>query len=297
MIITTNEGACASLGGLVDALASVSAERLRADVEALAIPRHRIHEERANRRVRDLVSTRLRGLGLEVALQGDLDNVVATTRGVGPRAPRVLVGAHYDSVPGTPGADDDASGLAVMLESARVMTSCFPSSAMMFVAWNGEEDGLLGSKEHAAVLEPGVVACAHVLEMVGFCSHAPGSQRLPDGLPISAPGVGDFIGLVGNSGSNAIVDEVVRLSRAYTPDLPVVGLKVMLGVERLLPVLHRSDHSPLWARGIPAVMWTDTSEYRNANYHRATDTPDTLDYGFMRRVAQLLLASVITARA
>src|SRR5438270_7729772 len=78
-----------------------------------------------------------------------------------------------------------------------------------------------------------------------------------------------------------------------TPELPVTGLKVRLGLEKHFPVLARSDHAPFWAEEIPALMWTDTSEFRNHNYHRHTDTPDTLDYAFLRNVTQLLTASVI----
>jgi hypothetical protein len=85
----------------------------------------------------------------------------------------------------------------------------------------------------------------------------------------------------------------LRRAVTYSARLPVIGLKVRLGLEKYFPVLVRSDHAPFWAQGIPAVMWTDTSEFRNYNYHRHTDTPDTLDYTFLRAVTQLLTASVI----
>lgn len=132
----------------------------------------------------------------------------------------------------------------------------------------------------------------HVLEMVGYATHEPGSQRMPVPVP-GAPDVGDFIGLLSNQRSNHLVELAANQAEAMVPELPVVGLKVYLGLEGWLPVLHRSDHSPFWKAKVPAMLWTDTAEFRNPNYHRTTDTPETLDYGFMRRVAQLVIATVI----
>ena len=129
--------------------------------------------------------------------------------------------------------------------------------------------------------------------MVGYCSHVPGSQRVPQGLPIRVPSVGDFIGLLGNRDSNHMIDSILAHSVTYVPELVAVGLKVHLDVEKLLPVLARSDHDPFWRVRIPAVMWTDTAEFRNPNYHRATDTPDTLDYDFLQSVTRLLLSCLL----
>jgi hypothetical protein len=106
--------------------------------------------------------------------------------------------------------------------------------------------------------------------------------------------VGDFIGVLGNRDSNRFVDSVLIQAATYVPELPVLGLKVHLGVEKLLPVLARSDHDPFWRARIPAIMWTDTAEYRNPHYHRETDTPETLDYGFKQSVTQLLLSCVLS---
>ncbi len=98
--------------------------------------------------------------------------------------------------------------------------------------------------------------------------------------------------MLGNQRSNHLVELAARQAEAVVPELPVVGLKLYLGLEGWLPVLHRSDHSPFWKAKIPALLWTDTAEFRNPNYHRPTDTPETLDYGFMRRVTQLVVATV-----
>jgi len=280
-------------GSLIDALASVTEAELLEVVVELARPRHMFRQRAENHRAAQVVADALEERGYAVEIEGELRNVVATPHGAVDR-PLILVGAHYDSVPSTPGADDNASGIAAMLACARALARLDPTLPVGFVAWNGEEDGLLGSVEFVARRRsPGglPIAAVHVLEMVGYASHEPGSQRMPIPVP-GAPDVGDFIGLIANHRSNHLVELAAKQAEAMVPELPVVGLKVYLGLEGWLPVLHRSDHSPFWKAKIPAMLWTDTAEFRNPNYHRPTDTPDTLDYGFMRRVTQLVLATV-----
>src|SRR5439155_24919694 len=111
-----------------------------------------------------------------------------------------------------------------------------------------------------------------------------------------APDIGDFLGLLANCHSNAVAEKLVTLAAANVSQFPVLALKVYLGIEKYFGHLLRSDHAPFWQAGIPAVMWTDTSEFRNPHYHRASDTPDTLDYEFLAQVTKLALARVL-ARA
>lgn len=281
-------------GSLIDALASVSEAELLDAVVALARPRHMFRQRAENRRAAQYVADALEEHGYAVEIEGELGNVVATPKGPIDH-PMILVGAHYDSVPDTPGADDNASGVAAMLACARALARFEPAPPVGFVAWNGEEDGLLGSVDFVARRRSqggARIAAVHVLEMVGYATHEPGSQRMPVPVP-GAPDVGDFIGLLSNQRSNHLVELAANQAEAMVPELPVVGLKVYLGLEGWLPVLHRSDHSPFWKAKVPAMLWTDTAEFRNPNYHRTTDTPETLDYGFMRRVAQLVIATVI----
>src|SRR5262249_6117389 len=145
--------------------------RLRAWVERLAVPRHFFANARANAWVRDVLADAFERCGLEVRLQGRYRNVVALPRGA--RAePLTLIAAHYDSVPDCPGADDNASGLAVMLECALSLArELHARRPLGFIAFNAEEDGLLGSRDFVAngLGALGVrVRTAHVLEMVGF---------------------------------------------------------------------------------------------------------------------------------
>ncbi len=272
------------------ALAAVSPDRLRGLVDVLSFPRP-YADRRANGRARDLVVAYLRALGYAPSLHGRFDNVVASVGGDGPA---LLLGAHYDSVPGTPGADDNASAVAACLECARLLKDR-DAGPVRVVLFNREEDGLLGSTEYVADLPPGAVAEAHVFEMVGYRTTAPKSQRMPPGLPARlAPDVGDFLGLLANRRSNAAGEELVRLAATYLPGFPVLALKMYLGVEARIGHLHRSDHAPFWRTGVPAVMWTDTSEFRNPHYHQPTDTPDTLDYDFLANVTRLALARALT---
>jgi Zn-dependent M28 family amino/carboxypeptidase len=281
-----------------DLLAQVSQEELRRTVEIISRPRHYHAEALSNQRCAQWISDEFKSFGYETHFQGRYRNVVAIPA-IHTSDTAVLVGAHYDSVPGTPGADDNASGVAALLECARLMPGRGHSQTAAFVVFNREEDGLLGSADFVENYLPNSsinLEAVHVLEMVGYCSHDPGSQRVPQGLPIRVPSVGDFIGILGNRDSNHIVDSIMAQSATYAPGLVAVGLKVYLGVEKLLPVLARSDHGPFWRAGIPAVMWTDTAEFRNPNYHRATDTPDTLNYDFLQSVAQLLLSCLMEYR-
>ena len=277
------------------ALAHVSQESLRRAVMTMSQPRHYQSNSLSNRRCAHWIADEFRSFGYITRFQGRYKNILAM-----PANPAsdtmILVGAHYDSVPGTPGADDNASGVAALLECARIIALLEYPATTAFAAFNREEDGLLGSADFVANYLPNSslnLEAVHILEMIGYCKHSQGSQSVPQGLPIRVPSVGDFIGILGNSDSKHLVDRVLTQAATYVPELPALGLKVYLGIEKLLPVLARSDHDPFWQAGIPAVMWTDTAEFRNPHYHQQTDTPDTLDYGFLRSVTQLLLSCLL----
>lgn len=276
---------------IADVLRGVSADQLRTYVDLLAFPRHYVAERKANVRARDLSLRMLRSFGYTPHLQGAFDNIVAVSGEE--EGPFLLLGAHYDSVPGTPGADDNASAVAVCLECARLLREHEIGSTMI-VLFNREEDGLLGSREFVDQ-SAGLIEEAHIFEMVGFCNRAPGSQRMPPGLPgVIAPRVGDFLGLLANRHSNAIAENLLALAATYVPAFPVLALKIYLGIEKYFGHLLRSDHAPFWEAGIASIMWTDTSEFRNPHYHLVSDTPDTLDYGFLSKVTQLALARAVS---
>ena len=275
-------------------LDAILEQQLRDWVEHISVPRHFADESQANRAIAGWLVEILASLGFRTQLQGRYRNILALPKVELEEA--ILVGAHYDSVPKCPGADDNGSAVAAMLGCAAACSLWRPVLPVAFVAFNCEEDGLAGSRDFVASYLPTVpfrFRSVHILEMVGYADSTPGSQRVPAGLPVRVSDRGDFLGVLANRCSVRLLDSVLRWAVTYTPQLPVTGLKVRLGLEKHFPVLARSDHAPFWAEQIPALMWTDTSEFRNPNYHLRTDTPNTLDYAFLRNVTQLLTASVV----
>jgi Zn-dependent M28 family amino/carboxypeptidase len=275
-------------------LNSVSETYLYELVKQISIPRHFKAQPQNNRRIARFLTQQLQSIGYQTESQGRFANILTVPKNSS--TPCILVGAHYDSVPQTPGADDNASACAALLACAKAVAEYAPQTPVCFVAFNREEDDLMGSKDFvkSCLTKNKIkIARAHILEMVGYCQHTPNSQIVPQGLPVSLPNIGNFLGIIGNSNSNTLVDATLKKAKTYLPAFPVVGLKVFLGLENVFSVLKRSDHAPFWQAKIPALMWTDTAEFRNPNYHWHTDTPETLDYTFLRQVTQLLISCVI----
>ena len=223
-------------------------------------------------------------------------NLVATRESSSPVSrSKFVVGAHLDSRPDTPGADDNASAVAALLEIARLISQEQLASAELeleLVAFDLEENGMLGGREHAGLAkETGVDLFGMVsLEMLGYCDSAPGSQQLPRSLVGLYPDTGDFIAIIGNQNSTELI-EGFRQGAQRVPGLPVETLQVP-GNGELLQATRLSDHSPFWDAGFAALMITDTSFLRNPHYHQETDTPETLDFDFLHRVSESCLTAV-----
>src|SRR5829696_2811979 len=229
---------------VVRAFGNVSETYLREAVETIAIPRHALAEPANNRKVAEWIRYEFESFSYRVETQGQYDNVIAMTAG-GASGPMILVGAHYDSVPNTPGADDNASAVAAMLACAKALSQLAHDIPVCFVAFNREEDGFLGSDDFVGqYVGAGKVEIrhAHILEMVGYSSDEKGSQQLPPMLPIKVPDTGNFLGILGNSNSTDLVDSILSSGRSYFPDFAVIGLKLYLGAERTIPNVTRSDH-------------------------------------------------------
>ena len=272
------------------AIAGIDKPYLQRLVKAIAIPRHRLREEQNNKQVADYIKREFQSVGLSVQRQGPYENLIASKDGSLAHC-RLIIGAHYDSVPKSPGADDNASAVAGMLAAARALSALTDDVA--YIAFNGEEDGLIGSRDLVQNYLPGIkhrIRHVHILEMIGYASDQAGSQSLPRGLPVKVSDVGNFLAIIANRHSNQTVEGVLQTAADYTPQLPVKALKVFMGMEKLFPHLLRSDHSPFWEQKIPAFMWTDTSEFRNPHYHKSGDLPDTLNYDFLLQVTHLLVA-------
>lgn len=202
---------------------------------------------------------------------------------------RVVVGAHYDAAGPLPGADDNASGVAGLVELAHLLAKSAPRLRVELVAFALEEQPFfrteqMGSAVHARSLrEKGVPVRAMIsLEMIGFFSDREGSQRLPSTLlKAFYPTRGDFITVVGKMDQGPLVRTVKRAMRGATP-LPVYSINA----PRSIPGIDFSDHASYWDAGYGAVMVTDTAFYRNPHYHTRTDTAETLDYVRMAAVVR-----------
>ena len=280
---------------------TADAERLSAHVRKLSIefhPRSFDHPENLDRAA-DYIRSELQHDGGRVFQQPVMfegrsyKNVIAS---FGPEeGDRVIVGAHYDSYGRFPGADDNASGVAALLELGRLLGKRAPRCRVDLAAFTLEEPPAfgspgMGSAVHAASLRrQGIrVRLMIGLEMLGFFSDRRGSQSFP--IPILRlfyPGAGNFIAIVGRAGESAITRRMKKAMRRGS-DIPVRsinGPRALLGIDL-------SDHASYWDAGFPAVMITDTAFYRNTRYHTAEDTPETLDYPRMAGVVEALSSAI-----
>ncbi len=258
--------------------------------------------------VQDLCADRLATLGYAVERQdyGSGINVIGTRAGSDPAAASVLVSAHYDSIGACPGADDNASGVAGLLETARVMAMARFRRTSIMACWDEEERGLVGSAAYAdrARTRAEALAAVYDYEMIGYRSTVPGSQILPAGLDLLFPAEalalqrneyrGDFLALIGDrDGSGVAMAHVAELGGAVGLSTTVLSLETALLLDPLLGDLRRSDHASFWAAGYPGIMVTDTGEFRNDRYHCTSgpDEPSVLDPDFSVQAIQATLGS------
>jgi hypothetical protein len=279
----------------------VDAAALRGHVETLAggrfAPRDVDHPEQLEQAA-TWIAVELRRVGASVREQvyqvdgRTYRNVLAD---FGPEtSERIVVGAHYDTAGDQPGADDNASGVAGVLELARLLAAHRPPLRVELAAWTLEEPPTfrtrnMGSAVHAAALAAAGtrVRLAISVEMIGAFSDEKGSQHYPTGLGFFYPSTANFVAVVGKWGQGAAVSEVARGLRSGS-SLPVETL----AAPSFVTGVDFSDHRSFWAHGVDAVMVTDTSFFRNARYHTTADRPETLDYARMAQVVKGLHCAV-----
>lgn len=209
---------------------------------------------------------------------------------------RIVVGAHYDTAGALPGADDNASGVAGLIELAGLLGKKAPRTRVDLVAYSTEEPPWFGSRSMGSAVHAAALAERRVrvramicLEMIGCFRDEPGSQRFPaPGFGLVYPSRGNFIVVTGKTGQGALAKRVKSAMRQATP-LPVESVVAPAAI----PGVDLSDHRNYWAHGYPAVMITDTAFYRNDNYHSEGDRPETLDYRRMAMVVQGVHAAVL----
>jgi hypothetical protein len=272
------------------------AQTLRRDVEHLAVKlgERNLRYHATLERSADWIQAELERIGHAVARQTfqvdgkPFHNLEVELRGTASPAEIVVIGAHYDSAPGTPGANDNGSGVASLLALARRLHGLQPARTLRLVWFTNEEPphfqgADMGSVRYAARAKQRgerIVAMLS-LETLGYYSDQPGSQKYPDALKSAYPETGNFIALVGNSDSRELVHRVLAAFRAQAA-FPSEGA----ALPDALPGVGWSDHWAFWQQGYPALMVTDTAPFRYPHYHAATDTPDKLDYARLARVVE-----------
>ncbi|MEM8831341.1 MAG: M20/M25/M40 family metallo-hydrolase [Cyanobacteria bacterium P01_G01_bin.19] len=205
----------------------------------------------------------------------------------------ILIGAHYDGVPGTPGADDNATGVAVLLELARIFAANPPKHPVRLVAFDLEECDRAGSFAYAKYLKAKKQKLRLMLslEMLGYCIYEPNSQSYPDIIKPFYPNTGDFIALVGNLRA---FGDLIRLSRQIKQQGTPCEILPDPTSGTLVPITGFSDHYPFWQQKYRAIMVTDTAMLRNPHYHKPSDTLKTLDLDFLTGVCNSLVAALRT---
>lgn len=310
LTLTTLWG-CSSSNTYHQASSTTTPQRLFADVFTLCteFPDRNITDWEQLTKAGAWITNRFIRLGYQIEIEplpipakgeGWTTNTIATLLGTTHPEEIIVIGAHYDTEINTPGADDNASGVAVMLELARRFANNPQPRTIRFIAFTNEENsnsintgmGSLTSARNSKDRGDHIIAMLS-LEMLGYYSDEPNSQTYPfpremaQQLGLDLPTVGNFIAIVARTNDEPLVAQLAQsMSQAGT--IPVVAAPL----PPQIPAIYRSDHANYWLHGYPAAMITDTSQYRTPHYHKMTDTPNTLDYNRMAAVADALESAV-----
>lgn len=260
--------------------------------------------------VQDLCADRFAALGYEVERHayGTGVNVIGVRTGTKLPAERVVISAHYDSVLNCHGADDNGSGVAGTLEAARVLSMQKHDRTLVVACWDEEERGLIGSKAYAARAKAAgdQIVLSLVFEMIGYRSTAPMSQKTDPALEAVFPDAaaqiqaneyrGDFALVVNDESAALALADLQKV--AGEVGLPVVNLSLLAALKQNLDQLRRSDHAPFWDADYPAMMITDTAEFRNPHYHCPRSTSDALadiDFEFATKNVKMVVGTAAAA--
>lgn len=278
----------------------VDQARLEADVTFVAAPRP--PKSAHWQAVQDLCATRFEQYGFEVERHQYSTgvNVIGKRSGLDKPDEHVVVSAHYDHIANCPGADDNATGVAAVLETARVLENAKLARTLVLACWDEEEDGLIGAKAYAARAKSqgeNVVSMTS-LEMIGYKSDAPNTQAVPTGFNLLFAEEyakleqnqmrADFVAIVSIDAAAPLADALRTRAGAGGPPTVTLMLTASQAASPLLSDLGRSDHAAFWQQGYPALMLTDTSNFRYAQYHcgAGDDVPGLLDFAFMAGITR-----------
>lgn len=229
-------------------------------------------------------------------------NILGLKAGAIDEKPTVVVDAHYDGVVGTPGADDNATGVAGMLEAVRVLSGYEYENSIRFIGFDFEEAGLIGSQRYVqnGIKKNETITGVLNLEMIGYYTNKANTQSLPTGFNVLFPDVynaiiadssrGNFIVVCGNANSNSLINDYMKAASTYVPKLKALSVEVPSNGQ-IAPDLRRSDHASFWDNNNKALMMTDGSNFRNKNYHKPSDTIGSINLSFMTNVTKATIAT------
>jgi hypothetical protein len=291
---------------MIDILSQVNTKRLQEYVKKIEGLRHGWENYAALEEKAQFIEDTLNSFHYSVENQEFLyherpyRNIIATLEGLHQEKERILLGAHYDAAWGSPGADDNASGAAVLLEAADILSRQRLSRTVQFVAFTLEEpqpqtiNFLIGSETFAREAKKAGIPyqAVLILESVGYTDDGEGSQIVPVFVRIPVSRKGNFLGVIANNRSKSIMEAFHRISEEHVPELITVPYKVPLS-GRFIPETRFSDHASFWNAGYPALMLTDTAMFRNPHYHTHHDRFETLDLTFMTKVTKAVLSFIL----
>ena len=283
----------------------VEVARYEADLAVVAM--ERVPESAHWQTVQDLCATRLESLGFVVERHRYATgvNVVGVRTGTTEPNRRVLIGAHYDHIPGCEGADDNATGVAGVLEAARVLTQASYPRTLVAACWDEEERGLIGSRAYAARARTNgeTIDAYFNFEMIGYSDSTPDSQRLPTGFSLLFRAAaaedtrnqhrGNFVAVIGDPASSAALTSLEtyadRIGLRFIPLLIPASLLASPAINDL----RRSDHAAFWDQSYPGMMITDTSEFRYDRYHcrAGPDVTANLDANFASQIIAMTVGA------
>ncbi|MFH1197918.1 MAG: M20/M25/M40 family metallo-hydrolase [bacterium] len=287
---------------------SVNSTKLWSDLLMIEGTRNRTDGLQHLLEVRDTLTSRIQSKALQYRLNeftfggANCQNIIGRLPGLTNEKATIIIDGHYDCVPGSPGADDNGTAVAGVLQAINVLSEFNFKKTLEFIFFDVEEDGLVGSRRYVQTDRPNFNLIEGVInfEMVGYYSDAPNSQIIPPGFELLFPAAvasiqadqnkGNFLLNTANVNSNSLRFVFDSCAVKYVPELRVISLAVA-GFGTVAPILRRSDHASFWDASIKALMLTDGAETRNTNYHTANDASSTLNQQFYTNVVKATIAT------
>jgi hypothetical protein len=289
-------------------LERISFKEIETHIKNLEGIRHPVAAPEALEKAADYIWNHLESWGYEMSVhlfsEGEREyrNIIGTFKGTQLPEIKILVMAHYDTVSTSPGANDNASGVAAMLEIARIINQSKFQKSISFVGIALEER-VLDEDIHSPFLRGSRALASYArkekweiegmvnFEEIGYAGETV-TQSKPENFAVELPKAGNFIGIIGNQSSAEMVKGYIQAIEQYKIPLPYVPL-VVPGNGEMFPDVRRSDHAAFWDQGYPAIMLTDTANFRTPHYHQPSDVLETINLAFVTEVCRSAAGFVI----